>query len=139
MPFRPSTQSQSGFKQRLIIADHIAIISATQVLIRRIVDVLAEEMNRTIDKQILRAARVHRLKGPTDVPLIRLIRTCGETNLIRSGPRTRGIVVDRSGGPGMETLTVLSPETSVSCMVVTRRNDFTHVNDVGSSVTDVFH
>ncbi len=46
----------------LIIANRVAVITTTEILVSRIVDILADEVNRAVNEQELCATDVHRFE-----------------------------------------------------------------------------
>src|SRR5262249_36974457 len=102
-----------------VITDGLSVLPAAEPLIRLgVVDVLAQEMHRTIREQELRSADMHRPEAPAPVPVA--AGGAGRVrNLIGRGPRAGVEVVDRHGGGGMRIAgRILAPERAVLSLTI---------------------
>ena len=114
----------------LVIPDSLAISAITKPLVSvLVINVFAQEMDRAINKQKVCSTNMLRPESPADIPIVR-IRASGNSNLRRQTPGASCKVVDGNDRGCMEIPDpIRHPETS-SVVIVTRWQNFTHVNRV---------
>ena len=113
----------------LVIADSLSVRTIAESLINLMIDVLAQKMDRAIDKQEVRPTNVLRPESPADVPVV-WIRTSLNFNERGCDPAARCKIVNRDDCGRVEISDAVCRPESASVMVVACRKDFTHMNRV---------
>ena len=118
------------------LSNGFSVIPPTEVLIRVVINILANETNGTISQEKLGSSRVTGSKSPTQVPVVaigtrRKLRRLRSIRSKAGGHRVDGYMHRRVCGPHSVEV---PPATAV---VVTGRKNFTDKNCIRCAVSDI--
>jgi len=133
--------------RRLVIrnGNHLAVITATQVLVRLHTDVLIDEVYRAITEHKVASASMLRFETLGDGPIVAVnLRVCANSAIVK-----RGMIVDRDNRHGTRSATI-RPRPTWSLLTVLRvigrqvcrqiqllGKNFSNADRVGKPVGDV--